>query len=128
MTSSEEQHDRYVINTDIRFGPLEQMDVIGLAEACEHEWFNQTLCRVNDCVVRLGILDGEFHWHKHDQEDEFFYVVSGQLEIQLEGRRVDLSPGQGVMVPRGVMHRPVTVGRTVVLMVEGATVQPTGDG
>lgn len=121
-------NDRYVINTDIRFGPLEHMDVMGLAEACEHDWFNQTLCQVNDCVVRLGILDGEFHWHKHDQEDEFFYVVSGQLNIQLEGRRVELSPGQGVMVPRGVMHRPVTVGRTVVLMVEGATVQPTGDG
>lgn len=119
---------RYVIHTDVKFGPLERVDVPAEAAACEEPWFNQTLCRVNDAVVRLGILDGEFHWHQHDAEDEFFYVVEGRLLIDLEGdRTVELGPGQGVVVPKGTQHRPRALERTVVLMVEPATVTPTGD-
>ncbi len=117
----------YRINTDIQFGPLEKVDVGALEQACPHDWFNQTLCQVNDCVVRLGVLKGEFHWHKHDQEDEFFYVVQGRLLIDLEGRTIELSPQQGTLVPRGVVHRTRAPARTVVLMMEGATVTPTGD-
>jgi len=91
-------------------------------------WFNQTLCPVNDCVVRVGILDGDFHWHKHDAEDEFFFVVSGHLIIDVEGKEpIDLRPGQGALMPRTVIHRPRAVEKTVVLMFEGAGVVPTGD-
>jgi mannose-6-phosphate isomerase-like protein (cupin superfamily) len=82
---------------------------------------------VNDCVVRLGVFEGEFHWHKHDQEDEFFFVLSGQLSLDLEGRTVELTPSQGLLVPRGVVHRTRAPTRTVVLMIEAATVVPTGD-
>jgi mannose-6-phosphate isomerase-like protein (cupin superfamily) len=117
---------QYSINTDVRFSGLELIDVAGLAAATQ-PWFNQTLCRVNDCVVRIGVLHGEFHWHKHDHEDEFFYVVEGRLLIDLEGRGVELVPGTGFVVPRGVMHRTRAPERTVVLMIEGATVTPTGD-
>ena len=116
----------YTINLNARYGPLELVDVQALVDACKDQWFNQTLCRVNECVVRLGVLQGEFHWHKHDTEDEFFYVVEGRFFIDLESRTVELLPRQGLTVPRGVMHRTRAPERTVVLMIEGATVIPTG--
>jgi mannose-6-phosphate isomerase-like protein (cupin superfamily) len=117
----------YSINTNVCFGPLELIDVGALGAACKEKWFNQTLCRVNDCVVRLGVVHGEFHWHKHDHEDEFFYVVAGRFLIDLEGRTVELTPQQGFTVPKGVLHRTRAPERTVILMIEGAGVVPTGD-
>lgn len=117
----------YSINTDVKFPPLELIDVGKLASECREPWFNQTLCRVNDSVVRVGVLRGEFHWHKHDREDEFFYTIEGRFLIDLEGRTVELLPGQGFVVPRGVMHCTRAPERSVVLMVEAASVQPTGD-
>jgi len=117
----------YSINLDARYASLEIVDVQALVDACKDPWYNQTLCRVNDSVVRLGVLQGEFHWHKHDSEDEFFYVVDGRFVIELEGRTVELSPRQGFTVPKGVMHRTRAPERTVVLMIEGAGVIPTGD-
>ena len=117
----------YSINTDIRFGPLELIDIPQMVEECQKEWFNQTLCQVNDCVVRLGIIRGEFHWHKHDEEDEFFYVVEGKFLVDLEDRTVELTPQQGFTVPKGVLHRTRAPERTVILMIEGSTVTPTGD-
>jgi mannose-6-phosphate isomerase-like protein (cupin superfamily) len=117
----------YAIHTEVKFGPLERIDVGRLQAECKEKWFNQSLCRVNDCVVRVGILHGEFHWHKHDNEDEFFYVVEGRLLIDLEGRTVELTPQQGFMVPKGVLHCTRAPELTVVLMIEGATVTPTGD-
>ncbi len=117
----------YEIHTDVKYGPLERVEAGRLADECAEQWWNQTLCRVNDSVVRLGVFLGEFHWHKHDREDEFFYVVEGTLLVDLEGRTVSLGPRQGLMVPRGVVHRTRAPERTVVLMVEAATVAPTGD-
>ena len=107
--------------------PLEVIDEKALAEACEHKWYNQTLCQVNASVVRLGVVQGEYHWHKHDEDDEFFYVVEGRLSIDLEGRTVELSPRQGFVVPKGTVHRTRAQDRTVMLMVENAGIIPTGD-
>ncbi len=118
---------QYVIHTDIKYGPLEVVDVGALDRACTLPWYNQSLCRVNDAVVRLGVLEGEFHWHKHAVEDELFYVVSGRLLVDLEDRSIELAPRQGVVVPRGILHRTRAPERTVVLMIEKATVVPTGD-
>ena len=98
-----------------------------LVDRCTDRWWNQTLCKVNDSVVRLGVVEGEYHWHQHDDEDEFFYVVEGRFLIDLEGRTVDLGPRQGFVVPKGVRHRPRAPQRTVILMVEGAGIVPTGD-
>lgn len=117
----------YSINLDTKFGPLELIDIQGIVDASKDGWFNQTLCRVNDSVVRLGIVQGEFHWHKHDAEDEFFYVVDGELLIDLEDQTVDLTPRQCLTVPKGVLHRTRAPERTVILMVEGSSVTPTGD-
>ena len=117
----------YQIHMDQKFSALELIDVGREADECTEQWFNQTLCGVNDCLVRLGILEGEFHWHKHDEEDELFYVLEGLLLLDLEGRTVELGPRQALMVPRGVMHRTRAPQRTVVLMIEGKGVTPTGD-
>ncbi len=117
----------YVTRLDILHGPLERIDVNAIAAACTHEWFNQTLCRVNDSVVRVGIVHGEYHWHHHDRDDEFFFVVDGQLLIDLEGRTVTLDPGQGFVGPKGVEHRTRAPQRTIILMVENAGIVPTGD-
>ena len=117
----------YATHLDVRFGPLEVVDVQALVDACTDRWYNQTLCRVNDSVLRLGVIQGEYHWHKHDELDELFYVVEGRLLIDLEGRTVTLEPRQAFVVPRGVMHRTRAPERTVILMVEGADIVPTGD-
>ena len=118
----------YLTNLDIAFQPLEVVDVQKIVDATTHPWFNQTLCAVNESVVRLGIVQGEYHWHKHDDLDEFFYVVDGEFLIDLEGdRTVALQPRQGFVVPKGVKHRPRAPKKTIILMVEGAGIVPTGD-
>ncbi len=122
-----EMKTAYNIDTDIKFNPLELIDVRRIQQETKEQWVNQTLCRVNDCVVRLGVLQGEFHWHKHDHEDEFFYVVEGKFVIDLDGRTVELQPQQGFTVPKGVMHRTRAPVRSVILMIEGKGVVPTGD-
>jgi mannose-6-phosphate isomerase-like protein (cupin superfamily) len=117
----------YDIHLDEKFGPMTLIDID--AEAAAHEpWFNQTLTGVNDSVVRLGVIEGDFHWHKHDDEDEFFLVLDGRLLIDIEdGDTVSLERHQGFTVPRGVVHRTRAPERTAILMVEGAGVLPTGD-
>jgi mannose-6-phosphate isomerase-like protein (cupin superfamily) len=117
----------YSIHTNIKYKPLEHEDIGRLADECRDLWWNQSLTKVNDCVIRLGVFEGEFHWHKHDAEDEFFFVIEGKLFLDLEGRTEELLPRQGIMVPRRVLHRTRAPKRTVVLMVEAAEVKPTGD-
>jgi mannose-6-phosphate isomerase-like protein (cupin superfamily) len=117
----------YATFLDIKFPALTRVDVPGLVKANTHPWYNQTLCRVNDSVVRLGVLQGEYHWHKHDRDDEFFFVLDGHFLIDLEDRTVDLREQEGFVVPRGVVHRTRAPERAVVLMVETAAIVPTGD-
>jgi mannose-6-phosphate isomerase-like protein (cupin superfamily) len=117
----------YATHLDVLHGPLEVVDVQALIDACTDRWYNQTLCQVNDSVVRLGVVQGEYHWHKHDHLDEFFYVVEGRFLIDLEGRTIELAPRQGFVVPKGIVHRTRAPERAVVLMIEGAGIIPTGD-
>lgn len=117
----------YNIHMDVKYAPLELVEAGKLADTCPDKWWNQTLCKVNDSLVRLGVFEGEFHWHKHDREDEYFQVLEGRFFIDLEGRTVELGPRQGLLVPKGVMHRTRAPKRAVVLMIEQATVTPTGD-
>lgn len=117
----------YETHLNILCGPGELIDVPALVAANTHPWYNQTLCQVNGSVVRLGIVQGDYHWHQHDDEDEFFFVVSGRLRIELEERTVELLPGNGFVVPKGLRHRPHAPEKTVMLMVEGAGIVPTGD-
>ncbi|HTT29068.1 MAG TPA: cupin domain-containing protein [Solirubrobacteraceae bacterium] len=117
----------YDIHLDDKYGSLALIDLP--AEIASHEpWWNQTLTTVNDAVVRLGVLEGDFHWHHHTETDEFFLVLEGQLLIDLQDREtVVLGPHQGYTVPRGVEHRTRAPVRTAIVMVEAAGVKPTGD-
>jgi mannose-6-phosphate isomerase-like protein (cupin superfamily) len=112
---------------DIKFPPLTVIDVPGVAGAVSHKWYNETLCKVNDSVVRLGVMQGEYHWHKHDHDDEFFFVLEGRFIIDLENESIDLGAQQGYVVPKGVVHRTRAPERAVILMVETAAIVPTGD-
>src|SRR6185369_4425076 len=117
----------YATHLDIRYPPLEMVDIPKLIASCTDRWYNQTLCQVNDSVVRLGVVQGEYHWHKHDDDDEFFFVIDGRFMIDLEDRTVELEPRQGFVVPKGVVHRTRAPQRAVILMVENAGIVPTGD-
>jgi quercetin dioxygenase-like cupin family protein len=117
----------YETRLDVLHKPLELIDVKALADACEFKWFNQTLCEVNASIVRVGVVEGEYHWHKHDADDEFFFVLEGRLLIDLEDRIVELNPGQGFVVPQRVLHRTRAPQRTVILMFENKGILPTGD-
>jgi mannose-6-phosphate isomerase-like protein (cupin superfamily) len=117
----------YVTNLDIKFQHLELIDLPAIVRECKDQWFNQTLTKVNESVVRVGIVQGEYHWHKHDNDDEFFFVLEGQLLIDLEDRTIELNPNQGVTISKGIMHRPRAPQKTVMLMVETSAIQPTGN-
>jgi mannose-6-phosphate isomerase-like protein (cupin superfamily) len=125
MTDPEEYP--YATFLDVKFPALTVVDVSALVHACTDRWYNQTLCKVNDSVIRLGVMQGEYHWHKHDKDDEFFFVLDGHFIVDLEGRSVDLQPREGFVVPRGVVHRTRAPDRAVILMVETAAIVPTGD-
>lgn len=127
MKSKQDPAYPYETRLDIKFQPLELVDLKPLIDAVEHPWYNQTLAKVNGSVVRLGVMQGEYHWHKHDDDDEFFYVIEGLFVIDLEGRSVELRPRQGFTVPKGVVHRTRAPERSIILMVENAGIIPTGD-
>jgi mannose-6-phosphate isomerase-like protein (cupin superfamily) len=124
----------YATHLDVLYPPLEKIALDPLVADVRDAWYNQTLARVNDSVVRLGVMQGEYHWHKHDDDDEFFYVVDGRFLIDLEpaadgetpARVVELLPREGFVVPKGVVHRTRAPERSVILMVETAAIVPTG--
>jgi mannose-6-phosphate isomerase-like protein (cupin superfamily) len=117
----------YATHLDIAFPPLEKVDVPALVTAVTDQWYNQTLCQVNGSVVRLGVMQGEYHWHKHDDDDEFFFCLEGEFLVDLEDHTVALEPRQGFVVPKGVVHRTRAPRRCIILMVENAGIVPTGD-
>jgi len=117
----------YATHLNILFSQLEKFDVASLAAACTDQWYNQTLCKVNDSVMRLGVMQGEYHWHKHDSDDECFFVLDGVFLVDLEDKTIELGPRQGFVVPKGVIHRTRAPERAVILMFENAGIVPTGD-
>ena len=118
---------QYATHLNIMFPHLAKVDVPALVGAVKDQWFNQTLCQVNASVVRLGVMQGEYHWHKHDNDDEFFFVLDGHFIVDLEDRSIDLQLNEGFVVPKGVVHRTRAPERAVILMVETAAIVPTGD-
>lgn len=125
--SNEPKQYTYATHLDVYYPPLTIVDTPALVGNCQDSWYNQTLCRVNESVVRLGVVQGEYHWHKHERDDEFFFVLDGQLFVDLEERSIALAPRQGLVVSKGLLHRTRAPTRTVVLMIETATILPTGD-
>ena len=117
----------YATHLNILFPQLEKIDVPALAKTVKDRWYNQTLCQVNGSVVRVGVMQGEYHWHKHDADDEFFFCLEGEFLVDLEDRTIALKPSQGVVVPKGVVHRTRAPEKCIILMVENAGIVPTGD-
>ena|SRR5437868_15435131 len=117
----------YTTLLDVKFGHFQKIDIPQIVSEVKDKWWNQTLTKVNGSVVRLGIVEGEYHWHKHDNDDEFFFVLQGQLLIDLENETIELNPNQGVTISKGVMHRPRAPKKTVMLMVETSEIIPTGN-
>ena len=124
---SEPTQTSYATYLNVRYPALSLIDVPTLVDACTDGWYNQTLCKVNDSVVRLGVMQGEYHWHKHDNDDEFFFVLDGHFIIDLEDQSIDLQVQQGYVVPKGIVHRTRAPERAIILMVETAAIIPTGD-
>ena len=116
----------YSQQMNIKYNHHEVIDVPKIIEECDEKWFNQTLTKINDSVARLGIVEGEYHWHKHENEDEFFFILSGRLLIDLEDKTIELKPNQGTTISKGVLHRPRAPKKTVMLMVETAEIDPLG--
>lgn len=117
----------YVTHLNVLFPQLEKIDVPALARTVRDRWYNQTLCRVNDSVVRLGVVEGEYHWHKHDEDDEFFFCLDGELLVDLETHTIALGPQQGIVVPKGRLHRTRAPKKCVMLMIENSGIVPTGN-
>jgi len=124
---NEAQEHSYATFLNVLYPSLSVIDVPSLAAASTERWYNQTLCKVNDSVVRLGVMQGEYHWHKHDHDDEFFFVLDGRFIVELEDRSIELQRQQGFVVPKGVVHRTRAPERAIILMVETAAIVPTGD-
>lgn len=120
-------NNKYSIDLEIKHKPLEIIDIPKIIAECTKKWQNLSLCEVNDSVVRLAVIEGEFHWHKHEKEDEFFFVIDGLLLIDLEEKLVEVKPNQGFTVPKGVIHRTRAPTRTSILLIEKSTIKPTGD-
>ena len=120
-------NNKYSIDLEVKYKHLEIIDIPQLIKECTKKWQNISLCNVNDSVIRLAVIEGEFHWHKHEKEDEFFFVIEGLLLIDLEERIIELKSKQGFTVPKGVMHRTRAPSRTSVLVIEKSTIKPTGD-
>ena len=120
-------NSKYSIDLEVKYKPLEIIDVPKLIKQSTKKWQNISLCTVNNSVIRLAVIEGEFHWHKHAKEDEFFFVVDGLLLIDLEEKVIELKPKQGFTVPKGTLHRTRAPTRTSVLVIEDHAVKPTGD-
>ena len=131
MYKEDKDYDKYNINLDVKYNHLELIDIPQVVKENKEKWFNQTLTQVNDSVVRIGIIEGEFHWHKHDDEDEFFFVLEGKLLIDVKEngieRTIELDPMQGTTITKGVLHKPRAPKKTVMLMFETSTIKPTGN-
>lgn len=119
--------DKYNTKLNLKYKHFELIDIPKMVKEVKDTWFNQTLTQVNDSVVRVGIVEGEYHWHKHEHDDEFFFVLEGKLFVDLEDKTFELNPGQGVTVTKNVLHRTRAPQKTVMLMVENKGIIPTGD-
>jgi mannose-6-phosphate isomerase-like protein (cupin superfamily) len=105
-------------------------DKINLAEKfalLDEAYHPATIGHFNDAKLVVAFLDGEFVWHSHDDTDDFFLVMDGELTIQLRDRDVVLGPGELFVVPRGVEHCPKADVPTRVLLIEKAGTPNTGD-
>ena len=120
------RHDENPYN----YSPAMQMDKINLAEKFglfSAHWSPKIIGELNDSYIKLAKLKGEFDWHHHDQEDELFLVVKGQLTIKFRDREVSLGAGELIVIPKGVDHLPVAAEEVQVMLIEPKGTLNTGN-
>ena len=122
-----EEKLNYKMQMDVKYDYLEKINVPEIVKNCKDKWFKQSLCNVNSSVFRLGIFEGEYHLHKHDHDDEVFFVIEGSIILETEKGNFELGQYEGVCVPKGVMHRPIAKNKAVVLMIENIGIDPIGN-
>lgn len=111
----------------IKYDYLEKITINDIVEENMDTWFNQSLCEVNSSVLRLGIFEGAYHMHKHDSDDEVFFVLEGSMILETENENFELQKYEGCCVPKGTKHRPVVPnGKAIVLMIENKGIDPIG--
>lgn len=110
-----------------QLGQLQKLDVDSLTNNVKEEWKNFEVSDINDHVVRLSVTQKDFHWHSHSNSDEFFFVVDGELFIDLENHTETLGSGQMMTIPKNVKHRTRAKQRTIVLCFESKDNDVTGD-
>lgn len=106
---------------------IEKLAVRNLTKDIAEDWKNFAVTDVNDHVVRLSVLKRDFHWHSHEKSDEFFYVIEGKLYVDLEESATELSPGEMILIPKGVRHRTRSKARTITLCFEHKDNDVRGD-
>lgn len=105
---------------------LEKINVFRETEGIKDKWKNFVVSNLNDHVVRLSVIQKDFHWHSHDQSDEMFYVIEGELYVDFEDKTEKLSPTEMITVPKGVKHRTRSNTRTLLLCFEHKDNDVTG--
>ena len=103
---------------------------INLAEKLtrfDDHWNPRIIADLNDSHVKLAKVQGEFVWHRHAEEDELFLVLQGRLTIELRDGEVTLGPGEMVVIPKGVEHRPVAAEEVHLMLIEPRGIRHTGD-
>jgi mannose-6-phosphate isomerase-like protein (cupin superfamily) len=115
------------MNHPIQTSPIEKVNLAEKFSNFSDQWSPKIVGELNGQLVKLVKFQGEFVWHKHDHEDEMFLVVRGTFRMEFRDRNVDLHPGEFIIVPRGVEHRPVAESEAEVVLFEPASTLNTGN-
>ena len=106
---------------------IEKVSVAGKLSLFDELWTPKIVAEVNDTHVKLAKVRGDLVWHSHAEEDELFLVIRGRLTLEMRDGSVTLEPGEMVVIPRGVEHRPVAEEETHILLIEKKGIRHTGD-
>ncbi|MFQ5758793.1 MAG: cupin domain-containing protein [Candidatus Bathyarchaeia archaeon] len=105
---------------------IQKFNLNEISKQFTQPWSPRNIETINETVIRAAKFDGEYHWHKHDDEDELFLVFEGKIKIQIKEGDIILEQGEGVKIPRGVEHCPVSVEPSIVLMFEPLKLKSKG--
>ncbi len=97
---------------------MKKIDFREYIERLDEPWVALDIARVNDTSLRLAKIEGEYHWHVHPKEDEFFLVLRGEITVEFKEKAVNLKEGEGILVPKGTPHRSKSKNPSVILIIE----------
>ena len=106
---------------------LTKFNLNEISEKITKPWSPENIETVNDYVIRMARFDGKYHWHKHDKEDEIFLVFKGKIKIQTKDGDIVLEEGEGVKIPKGLEHCPISIEPSIILLFEPMKLKSKGD-